>query len=92
MSDEVDGVFDERVVLLTSRIDLADVERLSPNEAAIVAVCAAAVAANAKQADAYRAGKHALLGFFVGVVMKETRGSANPQKVNATLLRLLGVS
>jgi len=37
MSDEVDGVFDERVVLLTSRIDLADVERLSPNEAAIVA-------------------------------------------------------
>ena len=62
------------------------------DESAIVAVCAAAVAANAKQADAYRAGKHALLGFFVGVVMKETRGSANPQKVNETLQRLLAAA
>ena len=59
------------------------------DDAAIVAVCEAVIGANPRQATAFRAGKQALLGFFVGLVMKETRGSANPQKVNETLLRLL---
>ncbi len=36
-------------------------------------------------------GKLALMGFFVGQVMKETKGAANPQMVNDTLRRLLGV-
>jgi aspartyl-tRNA(Asn)/glutamyl-tRNA(Gln) amidotransferase subunit B len=62
------------------------------DDGAIESACAAVIAANPKQAESLRAGKQALLGFFVGLVMKETRGSANPQKVNATLLRLLGVS
>jgi aspartyl-tRNA(Asn)/glutamyl-tRNA(Gln) amidotransferase subunit B len=59
------------------------------DDAAIEAVCGAVVRANERQAAAYRGGKGALLGFFVGLVMKETRGSANPQKVNDTLRRLL---
>ena len=61
------------------------------DDAAILAVCQAAVAANPKQVAGYRAGKAALLGFFVGLVMKETKGSANPQKVNETLLGLLAL-
>lgn len=47
------------------------------------------IAANTKQAAAYRAGKTALLGFFVGQMMKQTGGSASPSVVNAVLKRLL---
>ncbi len=59
------------------------------DEAAILGIARTLVAANAKQAAAYRAGKTALLGFFVGQLMKETRGSASPDLVNAILLRVL---
>ena len=38
--------------------------------------------ANAGQVAAYRSGKEGLLGFFVGQVMKETRGTANPRVVS----------
>lgn len=48
------------------------------------------IAANPSQAEEYRAGKEKLLGFFVGQVMKETRGKANPAAVNAALKARLG--
>ena len=38
-----------------------------------------------KQCAEYRSGKEALLGFFVGQVMKASNGKADPQKVNALL-------
>jgi aspartyl-tRNA(Asn)/glutamyl-tRNA(Gln) amidotransferase subunit B len=60
--------------------------------AAIEEVCAKVIADNPKQASLLRAGKVALFGFFVGAVMKATKGSANPQLVNDTLKRLLGNS
>jgi aspartyl-tRNA(Asn)/glutamyl-tRNA(Gln) amidotransferase subunit B len=37
------------------------------------------------QVEAYRGGKEGLLGFFVGQVMKETGGNANPKVVNERL-------
>jgi aspartyl-tRNA(Asn)/glutamyl-tRNA(Gln) amidotransferase subunit B len=37
---------------------------------------------NPGQVAAYRGGKEGLLGFFVGQVMKETQGKANPRVVN----------
>ena len=40
------------------------------------------IKANPKQAEQFRAGKTKLLGFFVGQVMKETAGKANPKQVN----------
>ncbi len=40
---------------------------------------------NQAQVDAYRAGKTQLFGFFVGQVMKQTQGKANPEQVNALL-------
>jgi aspartyl-tRNA(Asn)/glutamyl-tRNA(Gln) amidotransferase subunit B len=43
------------------------------------------LAANESQVAAYRAGKEGLLGFFVGQVMRETRGKANPKIVNERL-------
>lgn len=46
--------------------------------------------ANPSQVEAYRGGKDKLFGFFVGQVMKETKGRANPQSVNDILKELLG--
>ncbi len=40
---------------------------------------------NPQKVQTYQAGKEGLLGFFVGQVMKETRGQANPQLVNQML-------
>jgi aspartyl-tRNA(Asn)/glutamyl-tRNA(Gln) amidotransferase subunit B len=43
------------------------------------------IAANPKQLEAYRGGKEALFGFFVGQVMKASKGKANPKVVNERL-------
>ncbi len=43
------------------------------------------VSDNPKEAEAYKNGKTKILGFFVGQVMKVTRGKANPQIVNEIL-------
>jgi aspartyl-tRNA(Asn)/glutamyl-tRNA(Gln) amidotransferase subunit B len=40
------------------------------------------IAANPAQAEQYRGGKEGLLGFFVGQVMKETGGKADPRVVS----------
>ena len=45
--------------------------------------------ANPDQVNAYKGGKDRLFGFFVGQVMKETQGKANPQGVNKILKKLL---
>ena len=47
------------------------------------------MAANPKQLEEYRSGKTRVLGFFVGQVMKETKGQANPQIVNELLQKKL---
>ena len=50
------------------------------------------IAANSAQADQYRAGKETLFGFFVGQVMKASKGKANPKVVNERLKTKLQVS
>ena len=47
------------------------------------------VVANPKQLEQYRAGKKTMIGFFVGQVMKASKGQANPQLVNELLARKL---
>jgi aspartyl-tRNA(Asn)/glutamyl-tRNA(Gln) amidotransferase subunit B len=59
------------------------------DEGALEAACAEVVAANPAEVTGYRAGKAALLGFFVGQVMKRTGGRADPKLVNQILRRLL---
>jgi len=44
---------------------------------------------NPSQVEAYKGGKDKLFGFFVGQVMKETQGKANPKSVNDILKNLL---
>jgi len=48
------------------------------------------LAANPKQLEQYRAGKKTMLGFFVGQVMKASKGQASPQIVNELLTKKLG--
>ena len=47
------------------------------------------IAANPKQLEQYRAGKKTMLGFFVGQVMKASKGQANPQLINELLIKKL---
>ena len=47
------------------------------------------VAANPENVAAYRAGKEKLLGFFVGQVMKETGGKANPGLIQELVMKKL---
>ena len=48
------------------------------------------LAANPKPLEQYRAGKKTMLGFFVGQVMKASKGQASPQIVNELLNKKLG--
>jgi len=57
---------------------------------AIEAVIDGILAANPAQVEQYRSGKEKVFGFFVGQVMKATKGKANPQQVNALLKEKLG--
>jgi len=59
------------------------------DEGAIGQVVDKVIEANPKELGQYRAGKTALLGFFVGQVMKASGGKANPQVVNQILKRKL---
>jgi len=43
------------------------------------------IAANPGQYEQYRSGKDKLFGFFVGQVMKASKGKANPAEVNRLL-------
>jgi aspartyl-tRNA(Asn)/glutamyl-tRNA(Gln) amidotransferase subunit B len=48
------------------------------------------MAASPKQIEQYRAGKTTMLGFFVGQVMKASKGKANPAVLNELLVKKLG--
>jgi len=60
--------------------------------AAIERIARTVVEKNAENVAKYRAGNEGVFKFFVGQVMKETRGQANPQLVNEVLKRVLGGS
>jgi aspartyl-tRNA(Asn)/glutamyl-tRNA(Gln) amidotransferase subunit B len=60
-------------------------QRQVTDATALDPVIEAVLAANPEQVEAYRGGKHGLLGFFVGQVMKESGGTANPKAVSELL-------
>ncbi|MFT5500104.1 MAG: aspartyl-tRNA(Asn)/glutamyl-tRNA(Gln) amidotransferase subunit B [Woeseiaceae bacterium] len=59
------------------------------DSAAIEGIVDAVIEQNPGQAAEFRAGKDRLLGFFVGQVMKQTGGKANPAQVNEIIRRKL---
>lgn len=60
------------------------------DEGEIKKIIEAVVKNNQKQAEQYKSGKTAVLGFFVGQVIKATKGKAKPDLVNKLLKQLLG--
>lgn len=59
------------------------------DEGALKEIVQKVISSNQEQVNAYKAGKVQLFGFFVGQVMKETKGRANPKTVNDLLKEFL---
>lgn len=59
------------------------------DDSAILELIDTILASNQDKVDEYKSGKEKLFGFFVGQVMKASRGSANPAKVNELLKQRL---
>ena len=59
------------------------------DEGAIKEIVEKVVNSHPAEIEAYRNGKTNLLGFFVGQVMKETKGRANPKTVNELIRKIL---
>lgn len=60
------------------------------DEGAIKELVQKVVDAHPNEVEAYKNGKTNLLGFFVGQVMKETKGRANPKTVNQLIKEIIG--
>ena len=69
-------------------IDVRGLKQVS-DEGALRGLLETLLSDNPKQVEQYRGGKTQTKGFFVGQVMKETKGQANPQIVNQLLEELL---
>ena len=59
------------------------------SEKEIIEIIEKIIKDNSKQYEQYLSGKEKLFGFFVGQVMKETKGSADPKEVNKLLIQRL---
>jgi aspartyl-tRNA(Asn)/glutamyl-tRNA(Gln) amidotransferase subunit B len=68
-------------------------EREKPQQitdaAAIEKLIDEAIAANPKQVEQYRTGKKTMAGFFVGQVMRASKGQANPALLNELVTKKL---
>jgi aspartyl-tRNA(Asn)/glutamyl-tRNA(Gln) amidotransferase subunit B len=71
--------------------DIVEAEGLAQvtDTGALEEACQRVVAAHPEEAARFKAGGGKLMGFFVGKVMAETGGKANPKAVNEILRRLL---
>ena len=59
------------------------------DEGELMAIVEEIVAANPAQAEDFRGGKTKLMGYFVGQLMKQTKGKANPKLANELFLKAL---
>ena len=72
-----------------SAIDTLGLKQMT-DTGALEAMCDEIIGANQEKVAQYQGGKEKLFGFFVGQVMKASKGSANPQVVNEILKAKLG--
>lgn len=94
--NEITGAIAKRVLakMFETRKSAAEViasEGLSPisDAESLDRICREIIAGNSANVEKYRAGNEGVFKFFVGQVMKETKGRANPQTVNEILTKLL---
>ena len=81
------SIFEEMCISGSSPDEIIDsqgLKQITDNDA-IEKIIDKVIASNPKQVAGYKAGKDKLFGFFIGQVMKETQGKANPQAVNKIL-------
>ncbi len=76
---------DETVDSIIEKLGLKQVS----DDGAILTIIDEILAGNEDKVEQYKAGKEKMLGFFVGQIMKASKGSANPQKVNELLKQRL---
>jgi aspartyl-tRNA(Asn)/glutamyl-tRNA(Gln) amidotransferase subunit B len=69
-------------------VELKGMKQVS-DSGAIEEIVDRVIEANPGQVAQYRGGKTGVIGFFVGQVMRETGGQANPKVVNEVLARKL---
>lgn len=74
-----------------SSIKSQGLEQVS-DDASIKPVIEAVMSANPDKVAAYRGGKEALMGFFVGQVLRASKGSANPETVKSLLTEMLAAT
>jgi len=91
-SKQAKDVFAEMVQTGRSPAAIVDARgmRQISDHSEIEAVVDQVLARNTSQVDAYRSGKKGLIGFFVGQVIREMAGQANPALVNEIVSRKLG--
>jgi aspartyl-tRNA(Asn)/glutamyl-tRNA(Gln) amidotransferase subunit B len=77
----------ETAVVIIEREGLTQIS----DPAAIEAVARGIIDAHPELVAQYRSGEEKVLGFFVGQVMKATKGQANPKLARETLSRILTV-
>jgi aspartyl-tRNA(Asn)/glutamyl-tRNA(Gln) amidotransferase subunit B len=90
-SKQLKGLFD--ICFETGEDFPAVYEREKPQQltdaSTIEAMIDEVIAANPKQVEQYRAGKKTMAGFFVGQVMKASKGQANPALLNELVTKKL---
>lgn len=79
----------ENNILVDEAIEKLGLKQVS-DDTAIFEIIDTILSANEDKVAEYKSGKEKLFGFFVGQVMKASRGSANPAKVNELLKKRLG--
>ncbi len=88
LAKEVYEIMVETLQFPSQIVEERDLKQVT-DTGAITSVITSILEANADKVAQYRSGKDKLFGFFVGQVMKQTQGKANPATVNELLLSML---
>ena len=80
----LDYLFEHEGTDVDDAIEKLGLKQVS-DDGAILSLIDEVLASNADKVEEYKGGKEKLFGFFVGQVMKASKGSANPAKVNQLL-------
>jgi aspartyl-tRNA(Asn)/glutamyl-tRNA(Gln) amidotransferase subunit B len=84
----LDYLFENESADVDATIEKLGLTQVS-DDGALFAIIDAILAANQDKVAEYKSGKDKLFGFFVGQTMKESKGTANPAKVNDLLKQRL---
>jgi len=85
----LDFILEDADVSVDDAIDKLGLKQVS-DDGAILDLIDTILANNEDKVEQYKSGKEKLFGFFVGQVMKASKGKANPAKVNELLVQKLG--